>query len=111
MPKNKSSSMEIFRENMEAVSDINSPVQKRLRAANYSSIMGLHLLVWFRHIDAHAYISKDVLSDAGVKSGVLGHWMREALRTWRELGFRVNDKGIPIFPLTSESPTSPVSTR
>lgn len=95
-----SKSMATFSKRMAAAADPTSTAEELATAAGYTSVLGLHVLVWLRHIEADAYISKDMLINAKLTGGALEHWMRAALEAWAAQRLLVSDKGVPIHPPT-----------
>jgi energy-coupling factor transporter ATP-binding protein EcfA2 len=97
-----SPSMETFGNHMAAAADPMSDANKREAASDYASVIGLHVLVWLRRVEAHAYISKGALIDARLTVGVLQHWAHSAIKALKEEGFMLDAQGVPILrPSTS----------
>jgi hypothetical protein len=67
-------------------------------AAEFLANAGVHLLLWLRHIEAHAYIPKTTLVDSGLRVGLVDRVVDVAVRTWEASGNAVKD-GLPLLPI------------
>jgi hypothetical protein len=97
--------MATFGEHMAAAADPTSTAGARAAADIYVAVVGLHLLVWLRHVHVRALMAKGELHNAQLTVSVLERWVRSAMHAWVARGFQLGDKGAPILPLT------PVMTR
>jgi len=67
-------------------------------AAKFLANAGVHILLWLRHIEAHAYIPKTALVDSGLRVGLVDRVVEVAVRTWEASGNAVKD-GLPLLPV------------
>lgn len=68
-------------------------------AAAYLAHAGVHLLLWLRHIEAHAYIPRSALVDAGLRVGVVERVVDAAVLAWKRAGNSVAAAGLPELPI------------
>jgi hypothetical protein len=67
-------------------------------AAEFLANAGVHILLWLRHIEAHAYIPKTTLVDSGLRVGLVDRVVDVAVRTWEASGNAVKH-GLPLLPI------------
>ena len=67
-------------------------------AAEFLATAGVHVLLWLRHIEAHAYIPKTALVDSDLRVGLVDRVVDVAVRTWEASGNPV-EKGLPLVPI------------
>jgi hypothetical protein len=99
-----SDSVSKFQE-LSARSSAGSPKADR-EAAKFLANAGVHILVWLRHIEAHAYIPTTDLVDAGLRVGIVDRAVDAAVRSWGEAGNDVTSDGRPVLPVFG--PLAPV---
>ena len=75
-------------------------------AAAFLANAGVHFLLWLRHVEAHAYISKNSLVDSGLRASIVDSAVDSAVRSWRDAGNRVTRDGLPFLPI--RGPLGPV---
>lgn len=73
--------------------------EDELKAAEFLANAGLHLLLWLRHVDVHAYIPKNAFVDAGMRISIVDRAVDVAVRTWRNAGNDVTSDGRPYLPV------------
>lgn len=69
------------------------------RARTFRDCLGFQVLLWLRHIDAHAYIPKTALVDAGVTAALVDAVVRAAVRVWSDMGQPMTADGVLMLPL------------
>lgn len=67
--------------------------------ADFMANAGIHILLWLRHVEAHAYVPKTVLVDAGLQANVVGRIVDAAVRSWEAAGNEVMSEGLPFLPI------------
>ena len=73
-----------------------STPQARDAAARYLGSLGLHFVCWLRHIQAHVYVSKSAIVEAGLRVVIVDALVDSAVRVWEGEGGKVSDQGVPI---------------
>lgn len=67
-------------------------------ASKYLALMGLNIICWVRHVEAHAYISKSSIVNAGLRISLIDVMMDAAVSAWRKAGGFVSSSGVPDVP-------------
>lgn len=67
-------------------------------AARYLSHAGVHVLLWLRHVEAHVYLPKTDLVDAGLPVSLVDLIVADAVSAWKSCGYTVTAAGLPELP-------------
>ena len=72
------------------------------RARWYVSTAGFHVLLWLRILEAHVYLPKTSLTEAGLTAGIVSKAAAAGVKAWVNQGFFVTKVGVPSM-VTSRS--------
>lgn len=65
----------------------------------YRATAGFHVLQWLRILEAHVYLPKTLLTDAGLTAGIVEAAVTSAVNVWVGGNLPVAADGAPVMPM------------
>lgn len=67
--------------------------------SEYCATAGFHVLHWLRVLDAHVYLPKTLLTDAGLSVGIVDAAVAAAVKAWANQGHPLTAAGALVMLL------------